>query len=105
MLAVIATGGKQYIVKENDIITVEKLSGNPGETVRFSNVLLLSNPDGGAIAIGRPNVPGALVEGKITEQGRAEKISVVKFKSKVRYKRRVGHRQPFTKVKIEKIQA
>lgn len=82
---------------------MEKLPGNVGETIKFSQVLLLSNPDGSTVTLGKPHVSGAEVSGKILEQGLGEKISVVKFKSKVRYKRRVGHRQPFTKVKIETI--
>lgn len=83
---------------------VEKLAGSPGETVSFSNVvLLLSNPDGTGVQVGKPTVAGAIVEGKITEHGLGKKVSVVKFKAKVRYKRRVGHRQQFTKIKIEKI--
>lgn len=103
MIAVIQTGGKQYIVKEGDSILVEKLSGEPGETIKFSHVLLVSDPEGTSVSLGRPHLTGAEVSGKIVEQGRAKKVSVIKFKSKVRYKRNVGHRQPFTKVKIEQI--
>lgn len=103
MIAVIQTGGKQYIVKENDTITVEKLLGEVGDTVKFNQVLLVADPDGASVAIGRPNVSGVEVVGHILEQGRAKKISVIKFKAKVRYKRNVGHRQHFTKVKIEQI--
>lgn len=103
MIAVIQTGGKQYIVKERDIITVEKLPEAVGDTVKFDQVLLVADALGASVAIGRPNVSGAEVIGKILEQGRAKKISVIKFKAKVRYKRNVGHRQHFTKVKIEKI--
>lgn len=103
MLAVIQTGGKQYVVKENDVISVEKLPGAPGETVKFSNVLLVSDEEGKAVSLGKPSVSGAEVTGKILEQGRSPKISVIKFKAKVRYKRNVGHRQDFTKVKIEAI--
>lgn len=103
MLAVIQTGGKQYIVKENDVISVEKLPGAEGEIVKFGNVLLISDEEGRTVSLGKPNVAGAEVTGKILEQGRSPKISVVKFRAKVRYKRNVGHRQHFTKVKIEAI--
>lgn len=103
MIAVIQTGGKQYIVKENDTITVEKLPGAVGDAVSFAKVLLLADPDGASVSVGRPTVTGAEVLGHILEQGRAVKIPVIKFKAKVRYKRNVGHRQPFTKVRIEKI--
>lgn len=103
MIAVIQTGGKQYIVKEQDVIKVEKLPGGAGETIKFNNVLLVGDPEGTSVSLGRPVVSGAEVLGRILEQGKAKKISVIKFKSKVRYKRNVGHRQPFTKVKIEKI--
>ncbi len=103
MIAVIQTGGKQYLVKEKDIITVEKLSGVPGDTVKFGQVLLVGESDGANVTVGAPVVAGAEVTGKILEQGNAPKISVIKFKAKVRYKRNVGHRQPFTKIKIERI--
>lgn len=103
MIAVIQTGGKQYIVKEKDIITVEKLPEAVGATVKFDQVLLVADPDGASVVLGRPNISGAEVVGHILEQGRAKKISVIKFKAKVRYKRNVGHRQHFTKVRIEKI--
>ncbi len=100
MFAVIATGGKQYIVKQGDVVTVEKLPGDVGSDVVFDRVLLRSEEDGGDVAIGTPTVSGAVVKGTIKEQGRAKKIRVVKFKRKVRYKRVIGHRQDVTKVMI-----
>lgn len=103
MIAVIQTGGKQYIVKENDVITVEKLPGQAGDAVKFDSVLLMADAEGSQVSLGKPNVAGAVVTGKIIEQGRSEKIPVIKFKAKVRYKRNVGHRQAFTKIKIEAI--
>lgn len=117
MFAVIKTGGKQYIVKEGIIIKVEKLPGKVGETVVFDNVLLVGEDPaqisaeqkfqsgrGGEIKIGAPAVEGARVEATILEQGRGKKITVIKFKRKVRYKRKKGHRQAFTKVKITKVE-
>ena len=102
MIAVIKTGGKQYIVKEGTTLKVEKLTGNAGEVLSFAEVLLIGD-EGQEVKIGNPNVAGAKVEAQILEQGRADKINVIKYKRKVRYKRKVGHRQEYTKVKIEKI--
>ena len=103
--AVIRSGGKQYRVKENDILTIEKLPGQAGESVVFNEVLLISDESGENVKIGNPIIDGAKVEAKILEQFLGKKVSVVKYKPKVRYKRRVGHRQMQTKVKIEKVAA
>lgn len=103
MIAVIQTGGKQYIVKENDVITVEKLPGEAGDAVKFDSVLLIADAEGHSVSLGKPTVSGAEVLGRIAEQGRSVKVPVIKFKAKVRYKRNVGHRQAFTKIKIEQI--
>jgi len=100
--AVIKTGGKQYLVTEKDKIKVEKLSGAEGDKVNFSEVLLVSDNDK-EVKVGKPTVSGAKVSGKILRQGRAKKISVVKYKPKTRYKRVIGHKQNFTEVEIEKI--
>ena len=86
MYAIIKTGGKQYKVSEGDVITVEKLAANEGDAVT-------------------PVVEGAKVTGKVEAQGKAKKILVFKYKAKSNYRRRQGHRQPFTKVVIEKIEA
>lgn len=102
MFAIIKTGGKQYIVREGETITIEKLATEPGGTVEFE-VLLRAEEDGSKVDVGTPLVSGAKVQGQILEHGRAKKISVVHYKPKVRYKKRVGHRQPFTKVKITKV--
>ncbi|GMU25676.1 50S ribosomal protein L21 [Patescibacteria group bacterium] len=102
MIAVIKTGGKQYIVREGQTLKIEKLAGKAGDTVRFE-VLLRAEEDGTNTDVGTPTVSGGTVEGEIVEHGRAKKISVVKYKPKSRYTRRVGHRQPFTKVKITKV--
>ncbi len=100
-IAVIATGGKQYLIKEGAVLKVEKLNKKKDSEINFSKVLLYS--DGKEIKIGQPIVKGAKVMAKVVDEGRNRKINVVKYKNKVRYKRTIGHRQYFTKVKIEKI--
>jgi large subunit ribosomal protein L21 len=99
MFAVIKTGGKQYLVKEGDVLKVEKLVGNTGDKVQFETLLSF---EGDKLNIGAPLLKET-VAGEVVEHGRAEKISVVKYKAKSRYTRRVGHRQHFTKIKITKI--
>ncbi|TJX63134.1 50S ribosomal protein L21 [Soehngenia saccharolytica] len=101
MYAIIETGGKQYKVQEGDIVYVEKLHAEEGETVSFDKVLLLSNENG--LVAGKPFVEGAKVEGKILDHGKQKKIIVYKYKAKKNERRKHGHRQPFTKVQIEKI--
>jgi len=101
MQAVIATGGKQYWVKEGDIVRIEKIALGKGEKIEFDQVLMV-NKDGEYI-IGRPLVEKAKVTGKILNQGKAKKIIVFKYKPKKRYRKKTGHRQPFTEVLIEKI--
>ncbi|MEW6525018.1 MAG: 50S ribosomal protein L21 [Bacillota bacterium] len=103
MYAIIETGGKQYRVNEGSIIWVEKLPGDPGDAVKFKHLLLVGN--GSQVMVGTPYVDGAVVNAKIVQQGKAKKILVFKYKSKANYRKRYGHRQPFTKVVIEKIQA
>ncbi|MFT5179821.1 MAG: large subunit ribosomal protein L21 [Candidatus Paceibacteria bacterium] len=101
--AVILTGGKQYKVSEGDYITIEKLPGDnkEGDKVTFDNVLLID--DGEKLKAGTPMIEGAKVEGEFIETGRAKKILVIHYKSKSRYFKKQGHRQPFNKVKIVKI--
>ena len=101
MYAVIETGGKQYRVQEGDIVFVEKLQAEEGETVNFDKILLLSKE--GDLQAGKPYVEGVSVEGSVLEQGKAKKIVVFTYKAKKNSKRKLGHRQPFTKIKIEKI--
>jgi large subunit ribosomal protein L21 len=101
MYAVIETGGKQYTVQEGDTIYIEKLEKEEGEKVDFSKVLMLSNDED--FKVGRPFVEGAKVEGIVLEQGKGRKVIVYKYKSKKDYRKKQGHRQPYTKVKIEKI--
>ncbi len=103
MFAVIQTGGKQYLVKEGDTLNIEKLDQESGN-LSF-DALLVSDASGASVKVGTPTVSGATVSAKIVEHGKGEKVSVIKFKRKVRYRRNVGHRQPFTKITIEKIAA
>lgn len=101
MYAIIKTGGKQYCVEEGKVITIEKLDVEAGAEVAFDGVLLVS---GDSVKIGQPTVAGAKVTGKVLEQGKGAKIRIFKYKAKSNYRRRQGHRQPFTKVQIEKIE-
>jgi large subunit ribosomal protein L21 len=103
MYAIIKTGGKQYKVSEGDVLSIEKLEIAEGETVVFDQVLAASDDSG--VKIGRPLLEGASVKAKVLEQGKDKKILVFKYKAKSNYRRRQGHRQPFTKIEIEKIQA
>lgn len=103
MYAVIETGGKQYKVSEGESIFIEKLEVAEGENVTFDKVLVLA--DGDDVKFGAPVVDGASVTAKVEKQGKAKKIYVFKMKRKKNYRRKKGHRQPFTKVAIEKINA
>jgi len=102
-VAVIKTGGKQYVVSKGDIISIEKLPGDlkKGDTVTFSEVLLVDN--GSDTTIGAPTIKGAEVKGTVESLARSAKIEVVKYKPKSRYYKRRGHRQPVLKVKIDSI--
>ena len=100
MYAIIATGGKQYRVSEGNIIYIEKIDADVDSTVSF-DVLLVGNE--GDVKVGTPVVEGVKVEGKVVGQIRGEKIIVFKYKSKKNYRRKQGHRQPYTKVEITKI--
>ena len=103
MYAVIETGGKQYKVSEGDVIFIEKLEAQEGENVTFDKVLVLADDED--VKVGAPVVEGATVTAKVEKQGKAKKIYVFKMKRKKNYRRKKGHRQPFTKVTIEKINA
>jgi large subunit ribosomal protein L21 len=102
MYAIIETGGKQYKVQEGDVIYVEKLNAAEGEAVTFDRVLAVSKDSG--LVVGTPLVSGVTVSGKVEKQGKGEKIIVFKYKPKKNYRRKQGHRQPYSKVVIEKIQ-
>ena len=97
MYAIIETGGKQYRVQEGDVITVEKLNAAVGETVCFDHVLVLGEGEG--IQVGTPYV-GTAVEGKVVEEGKGKKVIIFKYKAKKDYRKKQGHRQPYTMVEI-----
>ena len=99
MYAIIATGGKQYRVSEGDVLYIEKIDAEVDSTVSF-DVLLVENE--GDVKVGTPVVEGVKVEGKVVGQIRGEKIIVFKYKAKKNYRRKQGHRQPYTKVEITK---
>ncbi len=100
MIAVIKTGGKQYIIKEGEMLKIEKLALNEGDTAQLTEVLLTADDDGGNVEIGTPTLSNKVISAEVIEQGRGKKITVIKYKPKVRYRRKVGHRQPFTKLKV-----
>ncbi|MGE4588342.1 MAG: 50S ribosomal protein L21 [Acidaminococcaceae bacterium] len=102
MYAIIQTGGKQYRVSEGDVLSVEKLSVAEGEEVVFDQVLTVVAD--GDVKIGKPILEGAKVTAKVVEHGKGEKILVFKYKAKSNYRKRQGHRQPYTKVEISKIE-
>jgi len=101
MYAVLKTGGKQYKVAEGDVIYIEKLGLSENETYTFNEVLAIGSDDG--IKVGAPYVEGATVTAKALKEGRSKKIIVYKYKPKKGYHKKQGHRQPYTKVQIEKI--
>ncbi len=102
MYAIIATGGKQYKVAEGDVIRVEKLGAEPGETYTFDQVLAVND---NGLKVGNPTVPGATVEASVVENGKSRKVIVYKYKRKTGYHKKNGHRQQYTAVKIDKINA
>ncbi len=101
MYAVIAAGGKQYKVEEGDVLRIEKVVGNVGDTFTFDKVLLVA--DGEALTIGKPVVENASVNAQIVEQDKSKKILVFKYKRRKGYRRTQGHRQPYTAIKIGSI--
>ncbi|MBX6369687.1 MAG: 50S ribosomal protein L21 [Rhodospirillales bacterium] len=103
MFAVIRTGGKQYKVAKNDVVTVEKLAGEPGSTVELGEVLMLAGD--GTMKTGTPTVPGASVSAEVLEQKKGEKVIVFKKKRRHNYRRKNGHRQELTVLRITDIKA
>lgn len=103
MYAILKTGGKQYKVSEGDVIYVEKLGVEDGATVSFDEVLVVG--EGDSITVGAPYVSGAVVTGTVEKTGKGKKINIFKMKPKKGYRRRQGHRQPYTKVIIASIKA
>jgi ribosomal protein L21 len=103
MYAVIETGGKQYRVQEGDVITVEKLKVSAGDDITFDKVLVLN--DGQTVQVGTPIVEAAKVFGTVVENGKGEKVIIFKYKSKKDYRKKQGHRQPYTMIKIDSVSA
>ena len=103
MYAIIETGGKQYKVNEGQVVYVEKLDVNEGDTVTFDRVKAVSV--GTEFKVGTPTVEGATVTAKVVANGKGKKIYVMKYKAKKNEKKKIGHRQPYTKVQITKIEA
>jgi large subunit ribosomal protein L21 len=101
MYAIVNTGGKQYKIRQGDILRIEKIPGELGSPVSFDRVLMFS--DGENIRIGQPVLDDVAVNGHIVEQGKSKKIIVFKYKRRKRYRRKQGHRQPFTTIKIDSI--
>ncbi len=99
--AVIKTGGKQYVVREGEALTIEKLPQPENGKITFTEVLLMD--DGKKTTIGTPTIAGATIEADFVAEGRAKKITIVKYKNKTRARKKQGHRQPFTKVSIKKV--
>ena len=102
MYAVIETGGKQYRVAPGDTLTVERLAGAPGEPLQLNRVLMIA--DGDQVRVGTPVVAGASVRCTVLGEHKGEKIIVFKYKPKVRYRRKTGHRQKYTRLKVEAIE-
>ena len=100
MLAVIATGGKQYLLKTGDILKVEKLLANEGDKITFDKVLLTADDDGGNAKVGTPYLDGVTIKAMLVKQGHYPTVRVEKFKRKVRYHKVHGQRQRYTEVKI-----
>ena len=103
MYAIVKTGGKQYKVAQGDVLFVEKLEANEGDVVTLDQVLAVAGENG--LTVGAPVVEGATVTAKVVAQGKAKKVIVYKYKAKKDYRRKQGHRQPYTKLVIEAINA
>jgi len=103
MYAVVVTGGKQYRVQEGDVLFVEKLDAEVETTIELNEILAVGKEEG--LIIGKPVVEGAKVVAKVLAQGKAKKVVVFKFKRKLDYRKKQGHRQSYTKIQIEKIEA
>jgi len=103
MYAVVLTGGKQYRVQEGDVLFVEKLNAEVETTIELNEILAVGKEEG--LVVGKPLVEGAKVVAKVLAQGKAKKIVVFKYKRKLDYRKKQGHRQSYTKIQIEKIEA
>ena len=102
MFAVVSSGGKQYRVEAGSTVVIDRLEAEPGASVTLDQVLLIS--DGSSVTVGQPTVAGAVVRGTVMAQGRGPKIIIFKFKQKAKYRRRTGHRQYLTSVRIDAIE-
>ena len=103
MFAVVRTGGKQYKVSAGDVIVAERLAGEAGSTIELADILMVS--DGAKVTVGTPTVAGAKIAAEVVEQGRGEKIVVLKFKRRKKYRRTLGHRQEQTILRVMEISA
>lgn len=103
MFAVIKTGGKQYKVKEGDLVKVEKLDAEEGKTIKISDILMVV--DGEQTTVGTPKVKGASVSAKVNSHGRGPKVKIVKFRRRKHHRKQMGHRQAYTELSITKISA
>lgn len=103
MYAIVHTGGKQYKIRQGDILRVEKIPGEVGSPVFFDKILMFS--DGKNVTIGQPVIDSVAVKGHIVRQGKAKKVIVFKYKKRKRYRRKQGHRQQYTEIKIDRIEA
>ena len=102
MFAIIKTGGKQYKVSEGDVIKVEKIEAEAGDKIEFDQVLMVAGDD---VKVGSPVVEGAKVSAEVLDQKKDKKIVIFKFKAKKNYRKKKGHRQPFTRLEVTKIEA
>lgn len=105
MYAVVMTGGKQYRVAQDDVIRVEKLEAGAGDTVELTDVLMIGGTDGDTVVVGTPRVDGALVKAEVVDQTRGDKIKVFKKRRRQNYRRKKGHRQDITVLRITDIVA
>lgn len=103
MYAIVASGGKQYKTRQGEVLRVEKITGDIGSPVSFDRVLMFS--DGQTVNIGQPFLANVVVKGHIVEQDKAKKFIVFKYKRRKRYRRKQGHRQPYTAINIDRIEA
>ena len=102
MYAIIKTGGKQYRVQKDDVFKIEKINAEAGDTVTFDEVIAVG---GDTLTVGTPFVEGTAVHAEVVEQGKNDKVIIYKYKAKKDYRKKTGHRQPYTKLVIEKIEA
>lgn len=101
MYAIIKTGGKQYLVREGDVLRVEKLNAEEGMDIFFDEVLAINDDE--SLKVGTPTLEGSKVEARVIKHGKGKKVTVFKYKPKKNYRKKQGHRQPFTQVQINRI--